>query len=310
MSATDHILDVGSGIGGPARYLADRFGCRVTGIDLTTEFCEVARHVTRALLPRRWSSSSASSGASISRLPGLRCRRYELQRSSTAIFFALLEVPFDVSHLIRNVGKADDWPGAGAGGKASIAHVKHVTEGWKDTPGKMGLGPTMEEEAMIAEKHAGFAASKPSDLKWVKTHIRHVRHAIDASTESSGPGKGYGGVKASGGVAKHINFAAGSGDSSSNIKLHAKHVSTSAKNVVRWSNRILLLSENILSAKASKKKDMKGVRKWVKAIHDATKQILNGFDANGDGKTSWTYGEGGVAQAKQHMGFIKKGEGM
>ena len=49
VSATDHILDVGSGIGGPARFLADHFGCRVTGIDLTTEFCEVARHVTRTL---------------------------------------------------------------------------------------------------------------------------------------------------------------------------------------------------------------------------------------------------------------------
>ena len=45
----DHILDVGSGIGGPARYFANRFGCRVTGIDLTAEFCEVARHLTHLL---------------------------------------------------------------------------------------------------------------------------------------------------------------------------------------------------------------------------------------------------------------------
>lgn len=42
----DHILDVGSGIGGPARYFANRFGCQVTGIDLTEEFCDVARHLT------------------------------------------------------------------------------------------------------------------------------------------------------------------------------------------------------------------------------------------------------------------------
>jgi SAM-dependent methyltransferase len=47
--AGDHILDIGSGIGGPARYLAHRFGCRVTGIDLTPEFCAVARELTRAL---------------------------------------------------------------------------------------------------------------------------------------------------------------------------------------------------------------------------------------------------------------------
>lgn len=45
----DHVLDIGSGIGGPARYVASRFGCRVTGIDLTPEFCEVARELTRRL---------------------------------------------------------------------------------------------------------------------------------------------------------------------------------------------------------------------------------------------------------------------
>jgi len=47
--ASNHILDVGSGIGGPARYFANRFGCRVTGIDLTPQFCDVARHLTRLL---------------------------------------------------------------------------------------------------------------------------------------------------------------------------------------------------------------------------------------------------------------------
>ena len=46
VSETDHVLDVGSGLGGPARYLARRFGCRVSGIDLTAEFCDVARHLT------------------------------------------------------------------------------------------------------------------------------------------------------------------------------------------------------------------------------------------------------------------------
>src|SRR6185436_11145045 len=45
----DHILDIGSGIGGPARYFASRFGCGVAGIDLTPEFVEVARHLTRLL---------------------------------------------------------------------------------------------------------------------------------------------------------------------------------------------------------------------------------------------------------------------
>lgn len=42
-----HVLDVGSGIGGPARYVADTYGCRVTGIDITEEFVAVASALTR-----------------------------------------------------------------------------------------------------------------------------------------------------------------------------------------------------------------------------------------------------------------------
>src|SRR6267143_1286132 len=56
VAPTDHLLDVGSGIGGPARYMAHRFGCRVTGIDLTAEYCEAARYgeVRRVLRPGSW----------------------------------------------------------------------------------------------------------------------------------------------------------------------------------------------------------------------------------------------------------------
>jgi ubiquinone/menaquinone biosynthesis C-methylase UbiE len=46
---TDHLLDVGSGLGGPARWLSTRFGCRITGIDLTPEFCAIAEHFTRLI---------------------------------------------------------------------------------------------------------------------------------------------------------------------------------------------------------------------------------------------------------------------
>ena len=41
------VLDVGSGIGGPARTLAQHYGCQVTGLDLTEEFCRVATMLSR-----------------------------------------------------------------------------------------------------------------------------------------------------------------------------------------------------------------------------------------------------------------------
>src|SRR5215470_19517466 len=42
----EHLLDIGSGLGGPARYLAKVCGCRVTGIDLTAEFVAAAADLT------------------------------------------------------------------------------------------------------------------------------------------------------------------------------------------------------------------------------------------------------------------------
>ena len=45
----DHVVDLGCGLGGPARYMAQRFGCTVTGIDLTESFVDAARRFTTLL---------------------------------------------------------------------------------------------------------------------------------------------------------------------------------------------------------------------------------------------------------------------
>ena len=47
VTAEDRVLDIGSGLGGPARLLARQVGCHVVGLDLTPELCEVATDLTR-----------------------------------------------------------------------------------------------------------------------------------------------------------------------------------------------------------------------------------------------------------------------
>ena len=46
ITSDDHILDIGCGLGGPARYFAARFRCKISGIDITPAFVDAARKLT------------------------------------------------------------------------------------------------------------------------------------------------------------------------------------------------------------------------------------------------------------------------
>jgi sarcosine/dimethylglycine N-methyltransferase len=49
ISASDRVLDAGTGIGGTARLIAAERGARVTAVDLTPEYCEVAEWLNDAV---------------------------------------------------------------------------------------------------------------------------------------------------------------------------------------------------------------------------------------------------------------------
>lgn len=49
IKAGQHILDIGCGLGGPARYIAKRFQCQVSGLDITEPFVEAANKLTTLL---------------------------------------------------------------------------------------------------------------------------------------------------------------------------------------------------------------------------------------------------------------------
>ncbi len=191
-------------------------------------------------------------------------------------------------------------------GDEARAHIGHVMTGWKDTPDGKGLLPVAIAEAEIALQHAQFAASKPDDLEWMQTHTQHVMHAVDPNTVSiEAPGLGYGVRKGAAGAMAHVGFAAGTEDASENVKLHAQHVAASAGNTDWRVSAIIIMSKRVLSYdKASK------AAPRVQEILLMAEEILNGFDDNGDGAVSWHEGEGGLLEAKKHMGFMLTGEKM
>ena len=46
LDASTRVLDLGCGIGGPARFLASTLGSRVTGVDLSPDFIDAAKYLT------------------------------------------------------------------------------------------------------------------------------------------------------------------------------------------------------------------------------------------------------------------------
>jgi hypothetical protein len=203
------------------------------------------------------------------------------------------------------IGCAADRTTSSSDANMAHAHIGHILTSWQDTPDQAGLLPTAVAEADVAVQHAGFAASRPDDLDWMKVHVGHVVHAVDPTAAPAGPGLGYGVERAAAGVAQHAGFAAESEGSSDNVKLHAEHVAASAGNVVQWSERIIALGGAVDAATSAA-----AAAPMVAEIETLTLAIRNGTDADGDGQVTWQAGEGGLAQAEQHMEFMREGEGL
>ena len=161
------------------------------------------------------------------------------------------------------------------------------------------------EEARIAAQHASLAAKDPSNLDSIKRHTAHVLHAVDPTQIENGPGNGYGVKQGAEGAAKHIQAAANTDGASNAIQTHATHVATSAQNTVSRVDEIVALAQKIEMAQSAS-----AASGLVADLNTLAQQLLAGTDANGDGRTGWQEGEGGLEVAQTHANLMKKAEGL
>ena len=187
---------------------------------------------------------------------------------------------------------------------AAHRHIGHVGDMFNGTPDNVGLLAAAQAEAEVAAAHAGYAAGS-EDLAGIQRHIVHVLHAVDPSTSERGPGRGYGLARAASGCAGHIGMAGESDDASDAVKAHSTHVGTSCSNVAAWAESIAEKAAEVAAAT-----DMAAAKALADEIAAMTDAILNGTDADGNGRVSWGEGEGGLAQAATHLRLMKEAEGL
>lgn len=182
-------------------------------------------------------------------------------------------------------------------------HIGHVTTSYVDTPGKSGLLVIAFAEAAVASQHALLAMRTPTDLAALKMHAGHVLHALDPALQATGPGKGFGLRKASGGVAQHIELAAKEPTASGGVKIHANHIASAARGTLARLEQAVALAKQIQGAT-----DAKVAAGLMSQLVSMCNQLTNGADSNADGRVDWGNGEGGLQQADEHIKLLLAGE--
>jgi len=182
-------------------------------------------------------------------------------------------------------------------------HIGHVLDAFNGTPMNMGLLPTAMAEAKTAAQHAGLAA-KSTTLPMMQTHAGHVINAIDPTIVAQGPGLGYGVKKAAMGVATHADLAGKAPEANAMVKMHSMHVNTAATNVAAMADEVVALAQKIRMSTS-----LEEAQKLAAEMQTKAEQLTTGVDADGNGQISWNKPEGGLAQAQQHMGFMKMAAG-
>ena len=176
----------------------------------------------------------------------------------------------------------------------SHAHVGHALTAWRDTPKEQGLFVVAEQEITIAWQQA--QAARQTSATVARKHLAGVIHALDPEQQATGPGLGYGGIRALTGAAQHIEFASTSDDASRNIVKGAEAFVQQTAVVIENLNKHAV---NVaIRAQKSSDAEISGLTAEIEQTLDRS---LNGADVDGNGSIGNTAEEIGLKQMRQQL---------
>jgi hypothetical protein len=175
----------------------------------------------------------------------------------------------------------------------SHAHVGHSLTTWRDTPDEQGLFVVAEQEITIAWQQAQSAQQTSATV--ARKHLAGVIHALDPEQQATGPGLGYGGIRALTGAAQHIEFASTSDDASRNI---VKGAEAFVKQTAVVIDNLRLAVDVAILAQKSTDAEISGLTAEIVPIIDRS---LNGADVDGNGSIGNTAEEIGLKQMRQQL---------
>jgi ubiquinone/menaquinone biosynthesis C-methylase UbiE len=173
----ERVLDIGSGLGGPARYLAKACGCRVTGIDLTAEFvataAELARRTGLADRVQFWQGSALSLPFSDASFDLAWSQNVAMNIADRPRYYA------EMRRVLKPAGRlAIQDVAQGPGG------VPHYPVIWADTPATSFLRTPEETRALL--EAAGFqvlAWQDNTDAAIAETQAERARAAASGTVQ-------------------------------------------------------------------------------------------------------------------------------
>lgn len=185
----------------------------------------------------------------------------------------------------------------------ALTHVGHVAAGFPGAPGGRGLAVTAAVEVNAAMQHANIAAAHPGDLDAIKTSVRHALYALDPASGSTGPGLGYGVIRAANDIAEHIERAAGSPDASGTIRTLGPNVANAARAVAGRAHAMAELGARILAASSAAE-----ATPMVERLRAMALELDTGQDANDSGRIDPDAIEPGLNQLEAAVYAILDGE--